>query len=521
MKIQAGALQPSGTSESHERLTLGSRALYLMLAKTLALGFAIALPLFLTRHLTRTEFGLYKQVFLILNTAVALLPLGFHMSAFYFLPRAPEHRGQIVFNIFLFNLLTGSLGCLALVLFPGLPGRLFHSEQAAQYSPYLGVLILFWVAPSFLEMLAVANQDTYVSSFLIVGAQFSKTALLLSAAVFFSTILSLIYAAILQGILQVIALLIYLRNRFPGYWRGFQWPVLREQLSYALPFGFAGLLYSIQLDLHNYVVANQFSADLFAVYSIGCFQLPLIGILSESVTSVMIPRVSALQKCGDTREILALAARAMRKLALVFFPTYFFLLATGPDFLTCLFTERYRQSWPVFAVNLTLLPLYIVVVDPLTRAYAEQRHYLLRLYIVLFILQAACLLPAVRFFGLVGAILVVVLVNIALRAVLCWRLAGLLKATWVDLGAFQDLGKIALAASVAGAATWLLRHTIVNLRPFFILFYSAILFSLLYACGLLVMRVLTSEEVGMMRYWRLGLKGRTPGLAITRATPEQ
>src|SRR4029077_17225884 len=117
---------------------------------------------------------------------------------------------------------------------------------------------------------------------------------------------SLIYAATLQGILQTIVLLVYLQSRFPNFWRGFQWSFLRHQLSYALPFGFSGLLYTMQNDLHNYVVANQFSADMFAVYSIGCFQLPLIGIMSESVTSVMIPRVSALQKNQERDEILQL-----------------------------------------------------------------------------------------------------------------------------------------------------------------------------------------------------------------------
>jgi O-antigen/teichoic acid export membrane protein len=489
--------------------------MHLMAAKTLAFAFAIALPLFLTRHLSRAEFGLYKQVFLILSSAVALLPLGFHMSAFYFLPRKPEHRNQIVYNIFLFNLITGSLGCLALILFPSLPGRLFHSVQAAQYSPLLGVMILFWVVPSFLEMIAVANQETYVSSLLIIGAQVSKTALLLSAAVLFSTVVSLIYAAIIQGAVQTVVLLIYMQNRFPGFWRRFEWSVLREQLSYALPFGFAGILYSIQLDLHNYVVANQFSADMFAIYSIGCFQLPLIGILTESVTSVMIPRVSALQKSGDAREILGLTARAMRKLALACFPIYFFLLATGPDFLTFLFTERYRQSWPVFAVNLTLVPLYIVVVDPLTRAYAEQRHYMLRLYIVLFVIQAACLIPAVRMFGLVGAILVVVLVNIALRAVMSWRMAVVLKAGWADLAAFRDLGKIAAAALAGGVAAWLLRHSIAHLRPVFILLYSGTLFCLVYGLGILLLRILNTDETDFIARQFRRVFGRAPQLAVT------
>jgi hypothetical protein len=39
------------------------------------------------------EVGVYKQVFLIVNTGVTVLPLGFSMSAYYFLPsREPDQR---------------------------------------------------------------------------------------------------------------------------------------------------------------------------------------------------------------------------------------------------------------------------------------------------------------------------------------------------------------------------------------------------------------------------------------------
>jgi peptidoglycan biosynthesis protein MviN/MurJ (putative lipid II flippase) len=44
--------------------------------------------------------------------------------------------------------------------------------------------------------------------------------------------------------------------------------------------------------------------------------------LQEATNAVVIPRVSALQHQNDTREIILLMARAMRKLAAVYFPVY-------------------------------------------------------------------------------------------------------------------------------------------------------------------------------------------------------
>src|SRR6266849_5561216 len=83
--------------------------------------------------------------------------------------------------------------------------------------------------------------------------------------------------------------------------------------------------------------------------------------------------ISLLQRNHENREIVLLLARAIRKLAAAYLPIYALLLVVGPEFIRFLFTDRYVNSWPVFATNLTLLPLSIILMDPLYRAYAEQR----------------------------------------------------------------------------------------------------------------------------------------------------
>ena len=70
-------------------------------------------------------------------------------------------------------------------------------------------------------------------------------------------------------------------------------------------------MWTLQTDVHNYFVSHHFSPAEFAIYAIGCFQLPLIGMLGESVAAVLIPRVSSLQATGDRAEIIRLTIRAM------------------------------------------------------------------------------------------------------------------------------------------------------------------------------------------------------------------
>jgi hypothetical protein len=49
-----------------------------------------------------------------------LLPLGMGMSAFYFLPREPARRHQIVFNIVVFYVFVSGVLCLVLFARPTL-----------------------------------------------------------------------------------------------------------------------------------------------------------------------------------------------------------------------------------------------------------------------------------------------------------------------------------------------------------------------------------------------------------------
>jgi hypothetical protein len=57
--------------------SLTVRTSWLVAAKTVAFAFTIAIPLLLVRRMPQHEFGLYKQVFLIVNSAVSMLPLVF------------------------------------------------------------------------------------------------------------------------------------------------------------------------------------------------------------------------------------------------------------------------------------------------------------------------------------------------------------------------------------------------------------------------------------------------------------
>lgn len=474
-------------------------ASWVLLGRTLSFVFGFALPLLLVRTLSQIEFGLYKQVFLFISTAMMLLPLGFHMSAFYFLPREEDRKHQIVLNILLFYLFVACSAGLAIVLWPGLLRALFNSEEMPSFAPQIALVVITWVVASFLEYVAIANQEVRLSTVLTTATNLTKSGLLIAAALLFGSVEKLIDAAIIQGVLQVIILLVYLRSRFYGFWRSFEWPAMQKQLSYALPFGVASMLLWAQSDMHNYFVAHLFGPANYAIYAIGCFQIPLIIILNESVGFVMVSRVSLLQKGGRLRDITELTARMIRKLSAACLPLYVFLLVMGHEFITVLFTERYVASWPIFAVYLTMIPLSMAVnaYDPIVRAYAEQRYFLLRLRLILFLMLFATLWFGTQKLGMVGVIAVVVGTALIERIIMVGRMASILEVTWKDVLLLKDVAKLAAAAAAAGIIIAFVRH-LVDAKPLALLAICGVVFSIGYVGFALLFGVLTVDERGIL-----------------------
>ena len=341
--------------------SLKAQSSWLLIAKIVGFGFTFVLPLLIVRYLTQDKVGLYRESFQVIMNAVMILPLGLSMSAFYFLSRETERRGAAILNILVFNFVVGGLACLTLCLFPQLIGNIFRSDELTHLAPKIGVVIWIWMFSTFLETVAIANQEIKIATAFIVFAQFSKTLLLGSAIFLFATVESFIYAAMVQGVIQTLILLCYLSSRFPGFWRSFDRRFFREHMVYAVPFGLAGILWIAQIDIHNYFVGYKFSAAEFAIYAYGCFQLPLIAMLAESVTSVLMPRMNELQLAGEKDEMIRLTARAMQKLAFFYFPIYVFLIITAHTFIVTLFTQKYEASASIFVINLTLLPFGILV----------------------------------------------------------------------------------------------------------------------------------------------------------------
>ena len=89
-------------------------AFLLVAGRTIGFAASFIIPVLLVRHFNQTEFGTYKQLFLIYGTLYGLAQIGMAESLYYFVPRKPQEAGPYIANT-LITLACAGAACLGLL----------------------------------------------------------------------------------------------------------------------------------------------------------------------------------------------------------------------------------------------------------------------------------------------------------------------------------------------------------------------------------------------------------------------
>ena len=483
---------------------LVKQTVWLTAAKMIGIAMSLIVPLVLVRRLSQRDFGLYKQAFQVLTTMLTLLGLSFVASIYYFMPREPHRKPQVAMNVLLFYALVGSIVALFFVCWPRWITIIFSSDDLVPNIPLLGVAIALWLFSSGFEGFMLVNAETRLASAFLVIIQITKSALLILAAVVFGSIRAIVLAAVIQGALQCAILLTYLYLRLGPYWRSFDWPLLKAQLANSLPYGIGGLVGIAQNDLHNYFVSHYFDPATFAIYSVGCFQLPLLAALFDSVEMLLWRESARLQKEGSYKQLIHVWMSAVRGLAFCFVPTCVLLFVLRHELIVALFTRNYLGAVPIFSINLINLLLWMPN-GGLVRAFAELRYFRLKLYLVLFPLSWAVLYVGIHTAGLVGAITSTVVLRILDVAATSTTVAQRLGVQRVDLQPLLQILRIGTAAVVAGSITFIVKLALASLPGIVMMGICSLAFGFAYLIAAVVAGAVTPEEKSKVRALLSGL----------------
>jgi len=421
------------------------RARPLVLARMGTALLTISIPLVLARSMELGEYGTYKQLFLVSQTLCYVLPFGMPHALYFFIPRADVKRPYLVHTM-AFLTVTGALAALALLAFDARIAGAFSNPALPGYRFQQAAYVVCFTASLTLEISLTTQGRT----------RRSAAVYLISDAVrALAMVVPVLLGFGLKGLMVAVAAFAALR--YAAAWgvvlRSGPGPLLdrrklAEQLAYALPFGAAMLVSVPQWYAHQYVVSSSVSPELFAIYAVGCFQLPVVDLLYTPTSEVLMVRLGELDKQGRAGEGAGAFREATARLALAFFPLAAFLVTAAPELIDALFGHRFAAAVPLFRVGVTGVVLAIMPMDGVLRA-RDQTRFLFWAYLAKAVVTVPLVWMGVRRFGMVGGIGSWALAEIFGKAVLLSRIPRALGSPFRRCLPWVSLAKASGAAALA------------------------------------------------------------------------
>jgi O-antigen/teichoic acid export membrane protein len=425
----------------------GKPILALVCGRGLAFAATFLTPVILVRVFDQAQFGTYKQFFLLWSTFYALGQFGMAESLFYFLPRTPEKGGRYVANSGLFLATAGLLGLGMLSVGRNALSSWLGNAGLSAYTILAGCFLAFTLASGAFEIVMITRKQYVRAAFTYGLSDLLRAACFIVPALIFRRLVWVFFGAVAFAFLRFGAALVYLRREYDGELRP-DLSALKEQLAYVVPFGAAVILDVVQANYHQYAVSHLFGAGVFAVYSVGCLNIPLVDLVTNPTSSVMMVRMAEAIREGKEGDAAGLWRDTTRKLGLILVPLVGFVLLTGHDLIVLLFTESYIGSVKIFMIWSTGILWMALNTDGVLRVYAETRFILLlsALRLVLNVVLLAWFLHA---YGVAGAALATVVAAAAGKILALTRMRQLLGTSWSDLLPWRSFGAIVAATCVA------------------------------------------------------------------------
>ena len=356
-----------------------SKVLALSLGKTLTTLASIVFGMIAARVLSKHDYATMRQTMLAYSFIAPLLMLGLPDALYYYLPRTQERkRGVIIDNLFLILILAILFSVFLAAGGYKLLAHRFNNPDLATTLKWMIPYPLYVMPAGILGAVLLTQNKTYLLAKYNVLSAVLLAALTISGVLITKSYSGPLFAQIYFPVLLLPVVLWLVFKNVPG---SFSWPdrkSMTNMLKYAVPLGLAGMISTVMLETNKIIVSAMCTPEEFANYVNGVIEIPLIGIITGSISAVILVDMTSYVQKGNMTMALDLFKKAAVKSAVILFPVMIFLLVSGKSFIVTLYSEKYLESVAPFYIYLFVLPVRIVIYGSALMALGQTRVILYR-----------------------------------------------------------------------------------------------------------------------------------------------
>jgi O-antigen/teichoic acid export membrane protein len=350
-------------------MRIRTRTLFIIAFGGLTQATQLVIGIILVRLISKEMLGNYQQVMLVYALIVGIFTLQIESSFYYFLPKyGPGKRRDLVTQTLLVTSILSFSIALTMFFSAGLFAKYFNNPQIA---PLIRLFAFFPIFERIIQLLPAFLISLDKALFSGLYSMMSTVLMILIVVSVFAFGYgipeALLGRMMIAAVFSVVGILVMIFFSPLGQWR-IDKSLLMEQLNYCLPLMATTIVGIVNLKLDGLLISYYFSKEIYAVYSIGALELPLIALFTSSLSSAIMPNMVMEADMGRKLNSLNLWHEASRKSSLLIFPTFAFFLICGHDFIVLIYTQDYSEAtWP-FLIYLTRLPIRVAIYGAIFRA---------------------------------------------------------------------------------------------------------------------------------------------------------
>ena len=423
---------------------LSGRAATIALTRMMNHGLILISPMILVRLLSVEDFGRYREFLLYVGLLVTIAAFGINSSLLRFVPGSAQQGWRYVNQAVLMTFVSSVVVTTGLVLL----NFLFDGKLVGDYAVPVALYVLFYVNIDFWEPFFLAEKRSFAVLRYTTGRLIARIVVVTVTAALTRDVGTIIFALIcLEAVrLAISAISWRIRARTVEVTEPPRW---REHLRYALPFGSALIVTTLNKSLGALFVAKMLGPVALAHYAIGTYLQPVVSVIRNSLSDVVLPEMVSRERNGGASQ-LELWKRTTVVTAILLVAAGVLLGRFADVLVTTLFSEAYRPAVIIFQLYLLVFLREAIDFGIPLRA-ADRTAPILHSTLIAIVINILLMFVLTPLWGALGAVVALVISRFVEGGYLAVRAAHACNTTVRELVPWSDLLKVAFAAAVAGA----------------------------------------------------------------------
>lgn len=354
------------------------QAFWLAMGSLSSIALSIVSAAILSRYFNKADYGTYKQILYVYSTLLIVFSAGLPGVFAYFLPRFSLEEGKtIVKKVNRVLFLAGLLFSCFLFIFSGLIADILNNPDLSY-----GLKVFSPIPMLLLPTLGIEGIfSTYKKTiFIAIYNTLSRVLMLIfivtPVVVFNGNYISAIYGWLVASVLTFVMAYFFKAIPFKKVDSKDTRLNYKEIFSYSLPL-VAATLWGVAIkSADQFFISRYFGREVFAEFSNGFIEIPLVSMVTGSASVVLMPIFSKVfHENKGIDELIITWRSTLNKSSKLVFPIVIFFIVFASEIMVFIYTEKYIQSSVYFRINMFLNFFNIILFAPLFLSMGKTRLY--------------------------------------------------------------------------------------------------------------------------------------------------